>query len=208
MSPNPLLGFYALFTGPSASDATDGDNDNRTLIEATPDGWLYSSLLSRNPCTRIVVFHTLPTHPSAKCARKKEGFIDILQETSNHIWNIIETCDYTVDEGYPRCTAAGSSYLDKIGSEEERWIAVGDAAMAFDPLSSQGMMTSLEMGFYVGSLLAKRIEDSAAPSIEQSLKEVYMLVREEYERHRDYYYGIVERFEGQSFWENVINKAE
>lgn len=208
MSPNPLLAFYALFVGPSFSDPAEGDNDSRTLIEATPDGWFYSSLISRNPCTRIVAFHTLPNHPAAKQSRRRDGFMDILQTSAPLIAQIIDENDYTMaqDGGYPRCTAAGTSYLDKTCDSKARWIAVGDSAIAFDPLSSQGMMTSLEMGFYIGAMMAQRIEeDGIEPEFDGEVDNMYKIVREDYEHHRRYYYGIVQRFKGETFWQDVCS---
>src|ERR1700722_12465897 len=88
---HPLLAFFALFTGPSALDNhPDTDNDHRTLIEATPDGWFYSALLSREPsCSRIAAFHTLPTHPAAKRARRHGGFLDILHASTAHVGTLV-----------------------------------------------------------------------------------------------------------------------
>jgi hypothetical protein len=124
------------------------------MIEATPSGWFNSALLSLSPTTRIVAFHTLPTHPVAKQARRGEGFLDLLYTSSSHISTIIPTNNYEIAPGgFPRCTAECSSYLDTACRSEDRWFVVGDAAMAFDLLSSQGMMTALEMGYYIGMVL-------------------------------------------------------
>jgi len=73
--------------------------------------------------------------------------------------------------------------------------------MAFDPLSSQGMMTALEMGYYVGAVLADEMGSEKLGEI----TEMYQRVREEYVRQRAYYYGIVRRFHGQAFWDQVTS---
>ena len=79
--------------------------------------------------------------------RSGEGFLDLLYTSSSHISTIIPTNNYKIAPGgFPRCTAECSS--------EDRWFAVGDAATAFDLLSSQGMMTAPEMGYYIGMVLA------------------------------------------------------
>src|SRR5882757_471488 len=137
MSPSPLLAFYAVFVAPeSDADGIPGtsDNDMRTLIEAAPNGWWYTSLISHNPKTRIVVFHTLPSHPAAKSSRRSEGFLECLHDSTIHISSTVSKWDYALQRGYPRCTAAGSSYLEKTCEAADNWVAVGDAAMAFDPL--------------------------------------------------------------------------
>ncbi|KAF8884288.1 hypothetical protein CPB84DRAFT_1713092 [Gymnopilus junonius] len=203
---DPLLAFYAVFIGPELDrNAGTGDNDRQTLIEATADGWWYTSLISHNPPTRIVVFHTLPSHSSAKSSRRTAGFLDRLHDTTTHVSSVIAKCDYTIQEGYPCCTAAGSSHLEKTCDGEERWVAVGDAAIAFDPLSSQGMMTALEMGIYVGLKLAQHVEGGITDGdFDKGVSEAFTGVRKEYEKHRAYYYSIVKRFPGEMFWENIV----
>jgi len=109
ISSNPLLAFYAVFVASESDSDIPGtsDNDMRTLIEATPDGWWYTSLISHKPNnTRIVVFHTLPSHPAAKSSRRSEGFLDRLHDSTSHISSIISKWDYTIQKGYPHCTAA------------------------------------------------------------------------------------------------------
>jgi len=137
------------------------DRDHRTLIEATENRWWYSSQLSDGKC--VVVFHTDGQDSSSKRARKQEGFLDTPQETA-HISQTIEDVDYRgiSDANCPRCIAAGSSYLEPFGDEGDQWCAVGDAAVAFDPLSSQGMTTALRMGDSLGIVLAEKLEYSDA----------------------------------------------
>src|SRR5207245_744542 len=47
-------------------------------------------------------------------------------------------------ESGPFIFAANSSRLDRLAGKN--WLAVGDAAMAFDPLSSQGVYNALMSG--------------------------------------------------------------
>jgi len=206
---DPLLAFYATFTSPPWDSLSHSavDNDHRTIIEATPNGWFYSALLSQDPCTRIVAFHTLPAHPSAKCVRRRDGFLEVLHASTTHISAIIQKNDYEMSPGrFPCCTAAGSSHLDRMCDADDRWIAVGDSAMAFDPLSSQGMMTALEMGYYVGAVLADQISDSKLGEDTCSeIAEMYRRTGEDYGKHRAYYYGVVKRFPGEEFWNTVVS---
>ena len=171
---------------------TNVDLDRRTLIEATANGWWYSSQLSDHK--RVVVFHTDDQDPSSKRARKQEGFLDMLLQETVYISHIIENIDYRVisGAGYPRCTAAGSSYLDPFGDEVERWCAIGDAAIAFDPLSSQGMITALRMGGLLGIVLSKKFERlELLRESELGLDMVQKQnedCRKDYEKKRRYFY--------------------
>ena len=51
-------------------------------------------------------------------------------------------------QAVPRVVAANSSRLDYASGRS--WLAVGDAAMAFDPLSSQGLVQALASGIRAG----------------------------------------------------------
>lgn len=220
---DPLLAFYAVFEActlsSASSNAQDTDTDHRTLIEAIPEGWFYSSLVpSYSPAdcitTRVVVFHTHPSHPAAKVARRRDGssFLDLVHGSTTHISSILRDHAYELPPGgqAPVCTAAGSSYLDKPCDMKERWNAVGDAAMAFDPLSSQGMMTALEMGYCVGTLLGAHLLQTDTDGSymyaggDTGLEQIYSRVRGEYNVHRAYYYSLgKKRFPNEQFW-NIV----
>ena len=81
---------------------------------------------------------------------------------------------------------------------------MGDAAMDFDPLSSQGMITALEMGYYIGMVLGGLARGEEG-DINSQVEEMYRRVRDEYQRHRAYYYGLVERFRDECFWNTIIS---
>jgi flavin-dependent dehydrogenase len=48
----------------------------------------------------------------------------------------------------PRRVDAGSARLDRTGGDG--WLAIGDAAMSFDPISSHGLLTALSTGLAAG----------------------------------------------------------
>ncbi len=203
-----LLAFYTVF---AVSEHNEVDDDHRTLIEATPSGWFYTSQLSHN--RRVVVYHTDDKDPSSKIARKIDGFLNLLHTQARFISSIIQDADYDVlnepGTSYPKCTAAGSSNLEPACDDESRWYAVGDAAMAFDPLSSQGMITALKMGSRLGLELA-RVLDSDTQAVSEAgrdgetterrtMADVYKAVRDDYDSKKIYYYSQVRRFD-TDFW--------
>jgi flavin-dependent dehydrogenase len=51
-----------------------------------------------------------------------------------------------------RVQPAETSRLDRI--EGDGWLAVGDAAVAYDPLSSYGVASAMGSGFYAGNAIA------------------------------------------------------
>ncbi|KAF9504780.1 hypothetical protein BS47DRAFT_1374356 [Hydnum rufescens UP504] len=191
-----LLAFYSLFV------SSEDDNDHRTLTEATESGWWYTSQLAHNK--RIVVYHTDDDDASAKVARKPDGFLDLLHNHTVHISQIILERNYSLPPGakFPHCTAAGSSILEPICNEVERWCAVGDAAMAFDPLSSQGIITALNAGCFIGEELTKRIavESDGTGTTDGicSIADYFDAAGQRYETQKKYYYRHA-RFDGE-FW--------
>lgn len=123
--------------------------------------------------------------------------MDILNEHSTCIREIIDGKDYSVDDSersqWPKATAACSSHLDSFGNQDDRWFAVGDTAMAFDPLSSQGIITALRSGCMLGMSLANETVDL------WPLEVVYRDIMDDYATNRKWYYQQV-MFNGQEFW--------
>jgi len=190
-----LLAFYCVLV------SSEDDTDNRTLIEASESGWWYTSYLGRN--RRIIVYHTDDDDPSAKFARTRDGFLDLVHDHTHYISQIVREHNYDIAQGakFPRPTAAGSSILDPICDETEHWCAVGDAAMAFDPLSSQGMITAMNAGCFIGEELAKRISmglDGLTSAGIRSIPGYFEAIGQKYQKEKKYYYSQA-RFEGE-FW--------
>jgi flavin-dependent dehydrogenase len=107
-----------------------GHCDATTLIEAAEDGWWYSAPL---PDSRLAV---------------------MLVSDTPRPWSPAPLTQARIDEGAyamnatPRRVDAGSARLDRAGGEG--WLAIGDAAMSFDPISSHGLLTALSTGLAAG----------------------------------------------------------
>ncbi|TBU30802.1 hypothetical protein BD311DRAFT_658188 [Dichomitus squalens] len=219
-----LLAFYVVFDRIDPDSDRADDNDTRTLIEAAPSGWWYSARLPHGK--RLVMYTTSPWDATARVARTAAGFLDMLQSDTVHISrSLCEMPLYEMPPGtkFTRCTTAASSILDPYtswesqgktgGGEHDRqgrgWCAVGDAALAFDPLSSQGIITALNAGAFLGSVLARHLHPSAAEGSHlegseavREIRQAYERVREKYEEGRAYYYRIVRRFDVTSDSDN------
>lgn len=112
-------------------------SEHVTLIESTPAGWWYTAPLPE--AARVVVFHT--DGEQAAAIRNTPGaWIDALAGT-RHVGSLLDGASW---EAPPRGTEAGGARLERFAGDG--WLAVGDAALSFDPLSSQGLLTSLYTG--------------------------------------------------------------
>lgn len=132
------------------------DRDSRTMIEAVPDGWYYSALL---PSGERAVALLTDADLTDAATRTAEGFRERLR-SARHLRRTLDAHVYRI-AGRPRGAAAGGSRLEApVG---EGWVAVGDAALAFDPLSSQGLLCALETGSRSGRAIDRALAGDGAP---------------------------------------------
>lgn len=185
-----LTAVYALFG--QADDGAGGDQDSRTLIEAAPDGWWYTALLPSN--RRVAVYHSDTDLLPASTLLAPEGFRSLLDGTE-HVRGYFAGPGYTM-LGLPRATPAQSARLERFVGEG--WLAVGDAALSFDPLSSQGIMTALFAGMVAGVALDAHLsgEPDALDSYSARLAAIYKA----YLNNRLFYYGYESRWADRLFW--------
>jgi len=109
------------------SDCPEDACDACTLVEACADGWWYSALLPRMRLMAVYMTDAdlLPRH----CGSWQAFWHTRLQQTT-HTQARLQAFDL---QAVPCVVAANSSRLDSVSGRG--WLAVGDAAMAFDPLS-------------------------------------------------------------------------
>ena len=182
-----LVAFYARFRTASEEDA-----DTRTMIESAPDGWWYTALLPSGE--RVAAWLTDADLADRATLLSPSGFTARLRE-SPHLGALFARFGYAL-HGRPRGTGAGSARLDRFAGEG--WLAVGDAALSFDPLSSQGMLTALYTGLRGGQALARVAagDDSGIPGYTRQLEQVY----DTYLRNRLTFYAAEPRWTDRAFW--------
>jgi flavin-dependent dehydrogenase len=139
-----LVGFARLFT-------LDPDSEPDTLIEAAPYGWWYTAPAGDR---RVVACMT-----DSDLARRLElsderSWLDLFNQTC---WMRRGVGDAS-PRGAPVVRPANSTRLDKVCSSD--WLAVGDAASAYDPLSSQGIVKSLRSGIFASYAIADSLSRS------------------------------------------------
>jgi flavin-dependent dehydrogenase len=140
-----LMAFVGLFQLTDAPD--DSDSDSLTLVESVEDGWWYTVRVPNG--RRVVVYLTDTGTSSANTARHAEGYHALVEETV-YIRSRLLSNGYAMT-GAPMITSSNSSRLERVAGAG--WLAAGDAATSFDPLSSQGVLTAAYSGLKAGRAL-------------------------------------------------------
>ncbi|GBB94435.1 hypothetical protein RclHR1_23550002 [Rhizophagus clarus] len=124
-----LLAFACLF---EIDTSQPPDSDHNTLVESCAFGWWYTSLLPNKQ--RIVVFYTDDDQCISEHAYPPMGKrIMCMPTNSESLSQFALNLHMSV---YIQIQSKPASY-------ENRWIAIGESAASFDPLSSQGMLATL-----------------------------------------------------------------
>jgi flavin-dependent dehydrogenase len=132
-----LVAFYAV--GSAAPDF----QLNRNVVEAVPDGWWYAARLPSG--APVAGFHT---HVRKDARLDRDAWARGLAGTQ-HISAMLRPTQF---EQTLRALDAGSARLARFSGEG--WIACGDAAMSFDPISGQGIFSALYSGMKSGKAVA------------------------------------------------------
>jgi flavin-dependent dehydrogenase len=98
--------------------------------------------------------------------------------------------------GPPRAASAQTARLDRVGGAG--WAAVGDAAISFDPLSSQGVLTALFTGLRAAQAVDRALAGDPA-AIDEYSRRVGEIDRA-YRHHRDACYAAEARWPDRPFW--------
>ena len=93
--------------------------------------------------------------------------------------------------------AADTSRLDRVAGDG--WLAAGDAAASFDPLSSQGILTALYAGRRSAESLLRHIggDRTALSDYGARIHSIYAA----YLAHRQEYYAQERRWPTHTFWQ-------
>ena len=126
------------------------------LIEAVETGWWYAAL--RPNLTLSLAYFTDPDLLGDASILDLAAWQALIAAT-RHVGRWIEDAGFAV-EAPPTLSNAGTAWLVPPGGRVDGapWMAVGDSAAAFDPLSSHGMTAALWAGARAGRVLSAALE--------------------------------------------------
>jgi flavin-dependent dehydrogenase len=177
-----LTGLVALFAGETEM--------NGALVEAAPDGWWYSVQV---PGDRIVVsFMTDADIVRDRRLHVAGIWCEALQETNATRRRLANATLLRPPAPFP----AQSQILEPLHGGD--WIAAGDAAVAFDPLSSMGIGYAIASGIQAARFAAAAVEGNNL-QLDLYAEDVAGHFTS-YLAQRGAYYDLERRWQDRPFW--------
>ena len=168
-----------------------GESDARLIVETFADGWWYTAGLPNGKRVTCCVTD------ADLAQRMKLNEAAIWQQQLSTTNNVAKITNDRKPSGTLTVRSTNSRLLDPVFGED--WLAVGDAASRFDPLSSQGIVKALRSGIFasyaIGDLLLRG--DHAA------MRRYRRFVTEEFRSYlqtRLKYYRQEQRWPDSEFW--------
>lgn len=177
-----VIGFFA--------HGEDTTRPSRTLLETCEDGWWYAALLPGG--RHVVAYMTDPEVIRANDLHEREPWLARLGR-SGHVSRALEGAQLTAPL---LVRPAHSHLLTRLSGPG--WIAAGDAATAFDPLSSMGIGYAISSGIHAARAAEALLRGDPSP-----LEQYDRHTRHNYEQYlalRTHFYGMEQRWAGMPFW--------
>jgi flavin-dependent dehydrogenase len=159
--------------------------DRFTLVEAVENGWWYAASVAGG---RMVV-----ALMSDSDIIRRERLLDPARwraafEATRHARGRARDAELRAPL---RARTASSSLLEPVAGEG--WLAIGDAASMWDPLSASGIYKALHNALEAADAIAEGAIDAYARSVRTAF--------ESYLQTRDAYYALVRRWPESLFWQ-------
>ena len=163
--------------------------DSHSFIEAAPDGWWYAARLPSGAA--IAGLHTDAAN-AARIKAEPKTWRAALAATRGLGPRFAATCFTQV---LPAADAGGARLSAFYG---EGWIACGDAAMSFDPISGQGIFAALHSGSEAAHAVHAALDGERAllGAYARRMEEVWSI----YRGRRETLYASEQRWPDRPFW--------
>jgi flavin-dependent dehydrogenase len=170
---------------------------SQALLEACDFGWWYAAKIPRG---RMIV--ALAVEPSQhQQFGEPDTWLPALRAT-HHIARWLERGRAALTDAPSLETAlAPSAILSRVVGD--RWVAVGDAASAYDPVSAQGIVKALCDGEAAADAIARFFAGGGEATLLAYQDAVFARFRD-YLRLRQHLYGLERRWPRSPFWRHRL----
>jgi flavin-dependent dehydrogenase len=169
-----------------------------TDIEAEAEGWWYSASLPGG--RRVVAFHTDADLPAAASARDRAGLVRRLSGLG-FLAERLAGSGFVADGEAGFCAAHSAELTEPAG---ENWLAIGDSALSFDPLSAQGIFNALYTGLAAAEAADRHLTGTAGALAEYGAG--VRSIGAAYRQHLREWYGLERRWAEHAFWRRRLRQ--
>jgi len=168
-----------------------GEADARLMVETFANGWWYTAGLPKGKRVTCCVTD------ADLAQRMKLNEADVWQQQLSTTSTVAKITNPGKPCGTVTVRSTNSRLLDAVIGDS--WLAVGDAASRFDPLSSQGIVKALRSGIFasyaIGDLLLRK-DNSGLRRYQRFVTEEF----KSYTQTRLKYYRQEQRWPNSEFW--------
>lgn len=165
------------------------EENTMSTISSCSNGWWYSSVIPNGK--RVLAYHTDSDLVEKSTLKSADSFVELAQENV-HMKQLLEGAEGSIR--FHGTTAANSTKLSRIAGKQ--WAAIGDAAVSFDPLSSQGMFNAMASAMQLKTLISEFGFTQMVSNIyTQQVEQIWL----HYLKHRNLFYGAEMRWDNE-FW--------
>ncbi len=179
-----------IFGTDTSPAAGEGDANE---LHAEPGGWWYTASLPERG--RVLAFYTDADLPEADSTHSRDALLARLAAMPE-LAGRLDACGFRPDGAYGFCAAHTATQEAVAG---DGWLAVGDAALAFDPLSSQGLFNALYTGL-AGADAAYRCCAEGEPAALDEYRRHIDGIRDAYLGNLSACYRMETRWADRPFW--------
>lgn len=173
------------------------ENKMSTIV-ATENGWWYSAVVPGNK--RVLAFQTDSDLIDRSAFKDLDAFLE-LTKGNPEIQRIVENNIDNIE--FHGTVSANSTRLEQVAGHQ--WVALGDAAISFDPLSSQGMFHAMASAMQLKKLLVTfdhihNQDSQKAIQFQQAYTKQVDAIWEQYLYHKNLFYKAEMRWATYPFW--------
>ncbi|MBZ4044098.1 NAD(P)/FAD-dependent oxidoreductase [Flavobacterium hibisci] len=165
-----------------------------STISASENGWWYSAVVPSDK--RVVAFHTDADLVAKNELKTTASFLELAKENPVILSLLKEHKNAIVFKG---SVAANSTKLEQVAGQQ--WAALGDAALSFDPLSSQGMYNAMASAMQLQALL---LQYGFTETLRKTHTEQTGFIWQYYLKHKSIFYQAETRWKTAAFWERRL----
>lgn len=181
-------------------ESSEDDQEKMTRIKAVSDGWWYSARLpnksAKGSPIRVVAKFMLPEQ--SKALNTPQAYLRQLNKSG------LLPVEFNAPQmlSGPYFTDASVSKLDEFSNNTLPFLAIGDAALSLDPLSSQGMFFALYSGIKAGEQIieAKTNQINQFANYDKDINAVLSANQ----KARKHYYVSEHRFAESEYWQSRV----